>query len=321
MNVKTQITLKKDSVQQLPFDSYEKDFGFIVNGREFQTSRFVADLLSPTICQLHAIDPTINHFTINTEESGDFSLILNLINFKVNEIPEQELPFIASVIEKLNIQHIEIDDEGEDEGEQELTIDKVIHNIEKHEKNQIFYCKKLEKEIEFLSSHFFDLKEDEVSRLKFLKKSTIEEIIKNDHLRLKEEDQLLRTINDMYAYESENSCFYGFVIFENLSGDGITEFIAQFDKDDMSSEIWNSISNRLKRDIVRENETSKETTNERYCKEAKVTEIQRKGVQISFNDENKLDGIINYMKKQSNGNILNLINITASKEESPSSFT
>ena len=52
-----------------------------------------------------------------------------------------------------------------------------------------------------------------------------------------------------------------------------------------------------------------------------MTEIQRKGVKISFNDENKLDGIINYMKKQSNGNILNLINITASKEESPSSFT
>ena len=49
-----------------------------------------------------------------------------------------------------------------------------------------------------------------------------------------------------------------------------------------------------------------------------MREIERKGIKISFNDENKLDGIINYMKKQSNGNIFNLINITASKEESPS---
>lgn len=50
-NDELQLQLKRN--QNIPFDKYEKNFEFIVNGKRYQTSRIVTDLLSPIICQLH----------------------------------------------------------------------------------------------------------------------------------------------------------------------------------------------------------------------------------------------------------------------------
>ena len=73
--------LSIDSFNEIPFDKYEKNFTFIVNEKEYPTSRIIADLLSPTIRQFHFTDESINSFIINTthqEESHDFSEFLSL---------------------------------------------------------------------------------------------------------------------------------------------------------------------------------------------------------------------------------------------------
>ena len=57
------------SVQQVPFNCYTNDFTFVVK------------LLSPKIGKLHSTDQTIDHFILNTEQKGDFSHYINLINF------------------------------------------------------------------------------------------------------------------------------------------------------------------------------------------------------------------------------------------------
>lgn len=66
------IQLQTASILQVPFSKYEKNFIFIVNNKEFRTSRLIADLLSPTISKIHINDPTMKEFYINTKSNGDF---------------------------------------------------------------------------------------------------------------------------------------------------------------------------------------------------------------------------------------------------------
>ena len=106
--MRNQIKLKDSSILNVPLFKFDKDFTFIVNDQAYKTSRIIADLLSPKICQIHMTDPTIDSFTINTKEPGDFSHILNLVNFNTNYIPDKDFQFFSEVVESLSIENIEI---------------------------------------------------------------------------------------------------------------------------------------------------------------------------------------------------------------------
>lgn len=41
---KIKFSLNINKIKLIPFGKYEKDFTFVVNGKRFQTSRFIADL-------------------------------------------------------------------------------------------------------------------------------------------------------------------------------------------------------------------------------------------------------------------------------------
>lgn len=77
-------SLNLNNAKAIPFDKYEKNFTFIVDGRRYETSRFIADLLSPLICQFHYQDETIDEYIINTDinnaEKDYFSDFLKIIN-------------------------------------------------------------------------------------------------------------------------------------------------------------------------------------------------------------------------------------------------
>lgn len=91
------IKLKKSSIINVPLQTYQQDFTFIVNGEDYKTTRLFSDLISPKICKLHIIDPTIDFFIIDTKEKGNFSYFLDLQNFSEYSIPEEEIPFILEV--------------------------------------------------------------------------------------------------------------------------------------------------------------------------------------------------------------------------------
>ena len=61
-------SLDIEELKEIPFDKYQKDFSFIVNGKEFSTNRFLADLLSPIIRRAHYQDSSINTFSISNED-------------------------------------------------------------------------------------------------------------------------------------------------------------------------------------------------------------------------------------------------------------
>ncbi|OHS96430.1 hypothetical protein TRFO_37411 [Tritrichomonas foetus] len=99
------IKLKKNALENLAIDSYEKNFAFIINGKEFRTSRFIADILSPKVSKLHEFDPTIDTFSFNVDLDNhskkskkpsseniydvidDFPLLFNLVTNSTIDIP------------------------------------------------------------------------------------------------------------------------------------------------------------------------------------------------------------------------------------------
>ena len=48
--------LKTSSIEEVPLQSYNKEFTFIVNGEEFYTSKVESDLLSAKINKIHLND-------------------------------------------------------------------------------------------------------------------------------------------------------------------------------------------------------------------------------------------------------------------------
>ena len=118
--------LKLISITNVPLQSYQNDFTFIVNGEEIKTNRIISDLLSPKISQIHFVDSTCDSFTITTTNKGDFSHILNLINFETHEFPSSELPFISEVLKFLGNDLFDVLYTGESE---EMTISNILNHL------------------------------------------------------------------------------------------------------------------------------------------------------------------------------------------------
>lgn len=290
------IKLTTSCILSVPFQIYENTFTFIVNGKEFKTSRIISDLISPEISRIHSIDPTVETFTINTSHQGDFTQILNLFNFQDNLISSVEVPFILEVIEKLGNDSIEYQESSDQE---EITINNVFSYIKHHEKSEKFNSKRLSSEIDFISSHFYEVTED---KFKDISVEALYRILTNDHLQLNSEDQLLNFVNNLYKSDFKYSILYEAVLFENVSGKMMKEFTTIFNNDDMSKEIWIHLSKRLENEIEKENHEEKK----RYRMEK-----QEKG-KIFLPTSNGFDGIFRYLRKQSNEQIKNEVNFTAS---------
>ena len=298
MSQSDEIHLNSSCILNVPLQTYDNNFTFIVNNEKFKTSRLISDLLSPKISKIHSTDPTFDVFTINTQQKGNFSNILQLVNFNKNIISESELPFILEVIEILGNESIEYSESKEPE---EITTSNVFTQIKKHEKFGLFYKKRLLNEIEFIASHFFELfekeeNEEELSKLQF---DTLIKIISNEKLKLRDEDQLLKFVNSLYSSDSKFTSLYEFVAFENVSSDAVCEFAEIFNMNDLTNGTWNVICQRLKQETKNE----KKVKSERYS---------MKGENFPYSENKVFNGIINYLRSKSSGKIENEMNATAS---------
>lgn len=304
--MKSTIKLLTDSLLHVPMQKYKNDFTFIVNSDKFETNSFFADLLSPIIASRHLIDPTFNEFHINTKSHGDFNTIINLNNFDALEINDDDFSFICEVIEQLGNEKISINDHLL---KVQITNDNVIDLIKLHQKHLQYFKPLLDEEIEYVSCHFFELKEKVVETIKNseieLDEYVFESIICNENLQLESEDQLLDLINELYLKNSKFSRFFEFVNFENVEIESMKEFTRIFDLNDMNASIWSSIIYRLQYSISKQNIKIDEKTRKRKYQTKYSIEIKPRERQSS-----RFDGILNYLQKHSN--IKEEIDITAS---------
>lgn len=295
--------LNPSTILNVPIGTYADDFTFIVNGQEFKTSRLVSDLLSPKISHIHANDPTYDTFTIDTSNHGNFANILNLVNFKEVKYPEKDIPFISEVIEILGNDLIDIIELIKPP---KISPENIFSLIQRHERYEKFYSKLLASEIIFVASHFFDICEKNIEDLLTLKLETIEKILTSSQLKLKTEDQLLRTINELYLNDPKYSVLYETVYFLNVSSDAMKEFIEIFDVNDMTTSMWMNISGRLREDVKFSKTSKIEAKIKRY------KDPPRRGTTFLATKGNSFSGILNYLLTKTGGKIENEINITAS---------
>ena len=306
MSETNKIQLKQSCIMHIPIQNYGNDFTFMVNEQKFKTNRLISDLLSPKISKMHLIDPTIELFTIKTTNHGDFSHILNLINFEQNDIPENELPFVAEVIEILESDSFEFTPKIK---ARKITIDNVFNEIQNHEKNSKFFSQNFEEEIDFISSNFYILCEEHEEEFANLRINTIYKILSNDQLRLENEDQLLNFINKLYSKNSMYSILYEKVMFTNVSSKYMNEFVELFDFNDISSQTWINLCMRLANSL----EIKKiESCNKRYntIHTNEIYQIQK--TLFKYDKNNDFSGIFNFLRKKSNENIEKEINVTSS---------
>ena len=277
--MKNTIKLLKDSICHVPLHSYQHDFTFIVNNEEYKTNKIVADLLSPKISKIHQIDPTFNVYSINTRSKGDFQLIFDLLSFNSIDLSDSNINFISEIMDNLEAERIDITIP-----DTELTVKNVIELIKKHEKSLI-YQKYLIKEIDFLSEHFYELDPKQINKLYDLQDQCIINIINNDKLTLKSEDQLLNFIIELCSKNQDFSTLFEFVYFKNLSDEMILKFFTSFNIDYLTKETWMSLSKR-------------------FCKHDEKTNKNRyknKFIEIPFSNNN-MKGIFNFIRSKMNIN-------------------
>lgn len=77
----------------------------------------------------------------------------------------------------------------------------------------------------------------------------MDEILSNQKLKIKDEDQLLHLINSLYAKDKKYSNLYGHVLFQNVEPKMIEEFIELYDINDINYHVWISLSKRLTKNI------------------------------------------------------------------------
>ena len=199
------IRLQLASILQIPFQNYDKDFTFVVNSERFDTSTFAADLLSNKISKIHFTDPSLKEFSIDTETRGDFNKILNLLNFEIEEISDQDFPFLIEVVNSLEIDKIDINSSYEEEP----TIDNIIGHIKKHQIHPEIYSKQLDADIQFFTSHFHELKgkfEREIYDVESsINDAIIEKVVSNRKLQLESEEELLEFVNKLYKKDTKYS--------------------------------------------------------------------------------------------------------------------
>ena len=281
------------NIKSIPFDKYEKNFTFIVNGKRYEKSRFVADLLSPIICKYHYNDETNNEFTINTsptntenQDVDPFEEFLKLINSEEVELNEQKRQQYGEYFLQLgNIEQyfrlvpLNVDN---------LTPDDIIERIKSIQKIQIreyIENENIEKMIKYASEHFYELPKEKVQTLDI---EFITEILKREDLRIKSEDSLLELILELYEKDHRSSYLFEYINFSNLSRSSISKFIDSFDIEYMNHGTFKKICESI--NVTKENDK----TERRY---------ETPSLEFKYKKGEEFNGIMKYLSDKSGGNI------------------
>lgn len=306
MEVKDYFSLDYKNLREIPFTKYAHDFTFIVDGKKFQTSRIVADLLSPIIRKLHFIDESINEFYIHTEYNNAnfsencFSDFLDLCSFEKVELNSIKRELFSTYLYKLG----NIDDflrirpefstplTIENAIERFQTISKLSENISEEFDRSSF---NIESIISFISSHFEDFDQQQMKSLSI---DLLEEILDSENLKITDEDSLFKFILNLYKEDHSFSTLFEHIIFGNLNETSIEKFVTCFELENINQKIWETICSRL---IPKK---SKTVTRYRtgICRRGKNSHFLK---EFKFQTGREFDGIMHFLTDETGSNIHN----------------
>ena len=291
--------LSINNLRNIPFHMYTNDFTFHVNNKSYKTNRFVADLLSPYICRLHFSDQSINEYTIKykpleqtNDDDDSFQQFLKLATFekvKINTKLQQRFrdyfKLLGNVEDFFNIQPGYFNDLTEDNAIDRLL---ALTNFYNETSIQLSFedNQNIDKIIDFISGHFDSFDKE---KLKQFDTPILERIVGNQKIKLKEEDSLLKFILNLYQKDERAAPLFQYVIFRNVSEDGLREFIEKFDIENIDHEIWRSICEQ-----ILHSKQSKLKVEGRY---------EKCFTSFEYEEGKELNGILHYLVNKTGGNI------------------
>lgn len=237
----------KNNLKDIPFQKYEKNFTFIVNGKRYETNRVVADILSPIIRNYHYQDESIDEFEIKTNyknqsnEPDYFQDFLNLVNYDKVEVDFLHSKYYIQYMQQLgcSLDCIKSDSIFTDE----LTID---NSVKRLKTIQLFFPDHSDDEekslyfeiIQFISQNFDEISKDELRTLDI---GTIEDIFRSDQFCIQSEDSLLEFVLELYYQDHSNAPLFEYVLFNYTSDEKRADFVETFSIDDIDSSLFRSI--------------------------------------------------------------------------------
>lgn len=305
--------LCQTNFKDIPFDKYQKDFSFIVDGKKHFTSRIIADILSPKIRNLHYTDESIDEFYINTDKSSSemvgedyFEEFLQLCTFDNKKLNPEFQELFSQYFYKLgNIdEYFRIQSDflalltPENAIDRLLKVQKIANSNSDEFNHQQDFMQKL---ISFIASHFEEFDKENLKRLSI---DFIEEIIQADSLKIADEDSLLQFLIEVYEENPSCSFLFENVIFSNVTEKVLKEFINVFSIENLNSQIWSSICRRLFKSKLK---------NKLNCKPSRYIEKVPNFKEFKPGEGNEFNGIMRYLTEKTGGNIHvnNTIEITS----------
>lgn len=312
-------SLVKETISEIPFDKYNKNFTFIVNGKQFKTNRVVADILSPIVRNYHNVDESVNEFSIDTSKNSGFAInsesnqedyfedFLKLATFKNYDIEysrqqkySEYFFMLGNIDEFFRIQsHIY----------GQITTENIIDHLKQISIIITKYSFKFQKSskefdeiISFAAQNFFQIDQKEIEKMS---PEVIELIISDEKLKVKSEDSLLEFLLDIYEKDETCAYLFGKVAFANVTENVLESFVQRFDVNHIDASIWKRICEKLLPN------SSEKMINHEY-------ENTETAIPFELDSNQKFNGILKYLNDKSGGNIMEngTVKITANSQHS-----
>ena len=148
------------------FSWYEKDFYVIFNDKEYKISKIQAIFISPLISKQIQIFKEINKFETRIDDKNSyFSIIIDLLEGKSVNIPNEAKDFvkeIGKIFQNKELQELNLNENKlPDKEEISLNPSNVVSILKKKFNNN----ENIEKEIEYIANHLFEMDENLIETL------------------------------------------------------------------------------------------------------------------------------------------------------------
>jgi hypothetical protein len=197
----------------------DNDLTFVIGSRHYDCPWLIAEFLSPYVCQCRSVDDIINEMIISIDDSNDVLGSLMLIGRR-NEVEISRADFVTVMLICRELGNSELYEVIFREFSDDITIDNVFERMKLH---SAMDCNILD-EIDFVSSHFYEIKNGH-ERLKSIGSSVMREILSKPGLKIGSEDILYDLIIGVMTNDCEFQILLQFVRFEYLSTSKFIEFL------------------------------------------------------------------------------------------------
>ena len=233
-NMMSVLYLSSFGFQNVARLNFEKDFIFKVGGNEYLCSKMLASFISPKITNNLLADNSNYEFVINdSDDNNEFEKIISLLNGEAISIEEEQT---KSYLIQIAIQL----------GNNELVKNIVFQTSELNHENVIsrmIYLSlngcDVDDEVQYIATNFDDFP---IESLKLLGVDNLERILSSQYLRTFNEDSLFKKIQ---ALDGEFLSLLGYIQTEYLSEKNIMSFINLLDYNNMTAQIWMSLTRRF----------------------------------------------------------------------------